>query len=140
MKRVFHTWDKWECYPAGFYENRPASGASSEECEATYAELLRDIPAFEKALDGVITRWVNSCEHYLTNENMNRIAWLGQAALCYARGIPACFRGGFNLLSADEQQAANESALKYLNVWLSMRGEPELTLDSAAPKTKANLY
>ena len=33
----------------------------------------------------VIVEWVNSCEHYLSNFAMNRIAWVGQAAMCYDR-------------------------------------------------------
>jgi hypothetical protein len=140
MKRIFHTWDKWECYPAGFYESRPKEALTPTECEHTYRDLLRDLVAFEAALGRVITEWRHSCEHYLTNENMNRIAWLGQASLCIAKGIPSCFRGGFNLLTETEQYAANQSALKYLNRWLEARGEQQMTLADAAQKTKADLY
>lgn len=140
MNRVYHTWDKWECYPAGFYENRPTGGATVRECEAAYAEHLRDTPSFEAALVRVLAEWPNSCEHYLSNEKMNRIAWLGQASVCIARGIPSCFRGGFNLLSAAEQVAANEAALRALNRWLGAHGEPTLTMEEAQSKTEANLY
>lgn len=141
MKRIYHTWDKWECYKAGFYENKPKNKTLTEDdCRQEYAKLLSDIPMFEASLQSVVCEWKNSCEHYLSNENMNRIAWLGQAALCYAKGIPACFRGGFNLLTQDQQLAANTSALKYLNLWLKKRGEQQLTLEQAASKTKADLY
>lgn len=140
MKRIYHTYDKWECYPAGFYENRPQRELTDTECEAIYTELLSDIPRFEAALRRVITEWPNSCEHYLTNDGMNRIAWLGQAALCIAEGIPSCFRGGFNKLSDPAQEAANDSALKYLNHWLALRNEAPLTLETAGIKAKANLY
>lgn len=140
MKRIYHTWDKWECYPAGFYENKSKLDISSDQAEQMYAKFLSDSSAFEAALSRVVNEWKNSCEHYLSNENMNRIAWLGQASACIALGLPACHRGGFNLLSADEQLAANELALKWLNVWLEKRGEPCLTMDQAASKTEANLY
>lgn len=140
MKRIFHTWEKWECYPAGFYESRPERALTAEQCEFIYAELLRDIPAFDAALERVIAEWPRSCEHYLSNENMNRIAWLGQAALCIAKGIPACYRGGFNHMSEDEQRAANNAALRALNKWLVAQGEPALTIEDAASKTKANIY
>jgi hypothetical protein len=140
MKRIYHTWDKWECYPAGFYENKPTRDMTGDECEAAYAKLLRDIPEFMFALRRVISEWKHSCEHYLTNESMNRIAWLGQASLCIARGIPSCFRGGFNLLSESEQYAANQSALVALNEWLSANGEDQLMLADAQSKTKADLY
>lgn len=87
MDRVFHTWDKWECYPAGFYSTKPPSkDLTIDDCKAMYADFLRDIPRFENAMVGVVATWKNSCEHYLTNERMNRIAWMGQAAMCFATG------------------------------------------------------
>lgn len=140
MKRIFHTWDKWECFPAGFYDSRPKEDFTDSQCEEAYRALLQDTQQFEAALARIISEWPNSCEHYLSNESMNRIAWLGQASLCIARGIPACHRGGFNLLSESEQEAANQSALKYLNRWLAARGEPEATMDDAGVKAKVNLY
>lgn len=140
MKRTFHTWDKWECYPAGFYENQPKQDLTPEECEKIYRDLLRDTPMFEAALFTVISEWKNSCEHYLSNEKMNRIAWLGQAALCVAKGIPACYRGGFNLLTEEEQTEANLTALKFLNKWLEARHEPPVTLEEAGVNAKVNLY
>lgn len=83
------------------------------------------------ALEHVIVEWKNSCEHYLTNNSMNRIAWLGQAAMCYATRVPSQFRGGFFLLSEREQEDANQTALVYLNKWLSANGRPTVTLEQA---------
>jgi len=140
MKRIYHTWEKWECYPAGFYESQPKDDWTPKQCETIYRDLLRDTPMFEASLCSVITQWKRSCEHYLSNEKMNRIAWLGQAALCVARGIPSCFRGGFNLLTDEEQVRANASALKFLNRWLVKHDEPEVTLEGAGIKNKVDLY
>jgi len=141
MNRIYHTWDKWECYPAGFYENKPKDKTlSPDDCKQMYAEFLRDIPMFEAAMQSILLNWKNSCEHYLSNERMNRLAWLGQASMCYAKGIPAQFSGGFYLMTEEEQNRANLSALKFLNKWLVKHGEPELTLEEAQSKTEANLY
>lgn len=140
MERIYHTWDKWECYPAGFYEDHAPNGMSNEEAMQEYAKFLRDIPRFRAALWRVISGWKNSCEHYLSNENMNRIAWLGQAAMCIDSGIPSSFRSGYNLLTEDEQREADEVALEYLNSWLDSKNEYQLTLETAESKTKANLY
>lgn len=141
MRRIYHTWEKWECYPAGFYENRPKDkNLTTDDCQEIYRSLLADIERFEAALNRVLSEWPMSCEHYLSNENMNRIAWLGQSSLCISEGIPAVFRGGFNMLTDEQQKAANEMALKYLNIWLSRHGEPELTMEEAASKTQAELY
>ncbi len=137
--RILHTWEKWECYPAGFYENKK-EGLTKEQCEEEYRSFLSDIPRFEKALERVIIEWKNSCEHYLTNENMNRVAWLGQASLCIETGIPSCFRGGFMLLTEEQQSAANNTALAALNRWLIRKDRAETNMEGAAGKTEANLY
>lgn len=141
MKRVYHTWDKWECYPAGFYEPKPPKGMTEEQARKEYATFLRDSPRFAEALRGVLAEWPNSCEHYLTNERMNRIAWLGQAAMCYATGVSSEFRSGYNRLTANEKRQADQTALDALNQWLTDRGEPIVpNLEAAASRTKANLY
>lgn len=128
--RIFHTYEKWECYKAGFYATT-MDGMTKAQCEESYREFLSDIPRFSRALQGVITKWINSCEHYLTNESMNRIAWLGQAAACYDMGIPSTFRSGFFLLTEKEQEAANQCALEYLNRWLFENFRAEVTLEEA---------
>lgn len=140
MKRIYHTWEKWECYPAGFYEDKPPNGMTQEQGEEKYREFLADLPAFESALQTIISTWKHSCEHYLTNVNMNRIAWLGQASMAYAHRIPACCRGGFNRLTDEQKRAANALALKYLNKWLVAHGEPEVDENGAESRTEANLY
>lgn len=142
MNRIYHTWDKWECYPAGFFENRPNNRNRTEGiCKRMYAQFLANITRFEEAMAGVLRDWPNSCEQWLSNERMNRIAWLGQAAMCYATGIPSTYCGGFNQLTPEQQLAANLAALKYLNIWLQSRGEPTLaTLKDAARTTQPEMY
>lgn len=141
MERIYHTWDEWECYPAGFYENKPVNRKlSDDDCKEIYRSLLADIPRFKDALKLVIEEWPNSCEHYLSNERMNRIAWLGQASLCISEGIPSRYRGGYMLLADEEKLAADMAALEALNEWLVTRGEDRLDLKSAGSKTQMDLY
>lgn len=140
MNRIYHTWDKWECYPAGFYNNQPPKGLTAADCLEMYRAFLADIPRFQAAMVRVVTEWKNSCEHYLSNECMNRIAWLGQSAMCIETGVPAQFRGGYNLLTEDQKKAADAAALEVLNLWMKNNGEQELDFESAQSKTIANLY
>ena len=140
MKRTYHTWDKWECYPAGMYEPKAPGGMNAKEANLAYADFLRDIPMFEAALSKVTREWVRSCEHYLSNEKMNRIAWLGQASVCAALGIPRAYRGGFNMLTEQEQRTANEAALKWLNLWLRRQGEPEVDMEQAGISAQVDIY
>lgn len=128
--RIFHTFDKWECHKAGFYASKK-DGMTAEECEKAYADFLSDDVRFKEALDGVLAEWINSCEHYLTNRAMNRIAWLGQAAMCYATGVPSKFCSGFNLLTTEQQDKANSIALDALNYWMKKYGREELTIEEA---------
>jgi len=140
MTRIYHTYEKWECYPAGMYETTAPAGMTAREANEAYRALLSDVALFERVLRRVLREWPNSCEHYLSNEKMNRIAWLGQAALCLHTGIPRCFRGGFNLLTNTERSAANEAALRWLNIWLSRRGESEVTMKQAGVDAEVDLY
>lgn len=139
-ERIYHTWDKWECYPAGFYDTKPPEGMDAIACEKAYRDFLADDARFRGALEKVITQWVKSCEHYLTNDRMNRIAWLGQAAMCIDTGVPARFRGGYFLLPEPEQLRADQTALEYLNKWRAARGLEAIDLEAAGSKAEVNLY
>jgi hypothetical protein len=128
--RIFHTFEKWECHKAGFYGSKK-DGMSAEQCEQEYANYLSNDELFKTGLQGVLDAWINSCEHYLTNKAMNRIAWLGQAAMCFSTGIPSKFCAGFNLLTQEQQEHANEVALEYLNKWREKYNREPLTMDEA---------
>lgn len=128
--RIFHTFDKWECHKAGMYAQN-FEGKTTEQCEQAYADFLSDIPKFQETLEEVITNWKHSCEHYLTNKSMNRIAWLGQASVCYATGIPMKYSAGWSRLSTEQQDEANEVALKALNKWLRNNNRTELEMSEA---------
>lgn len=117
MERIYHPWDMWEDFRHNFYGGMPdiQKDVGPEE----YANFLRDLPRFESALQHIITNWKYACEHNLTNENMNRIAYLGQASFALVFGVPgkeSC--SSFNLLSPEEQEAANAMAQKYLDIWI----------------------
>jgi len=137
--RVYHTWEKWECFQHGFYAERPKD-MTQEEGEIAYRDFLSNLDAFRAALEAVISGWKFSCEHYLTNDRMNRIAWLGQASVAQALGVPSCCRGGFSLLPEAGKNAANELALEYLNRWLVNNGLEAVTMEQAGGRTEAELY
>ena len=118
MERIYHPWDKWECYKHNFY-----GGVLDYQKDNTlelYASLLKNLPQFEEALKVVTTEWKYSCEHNLTNENLNRIAWLGQASCALVFNVPhTVSMPGYNLLTPSEQQAADNLAKKYLDKWIN---------------------
>lgn len=120
IERMYYPWTKWECFKAGFFT--PASSVETLKMwRSQYVELLGDLKRFNAAMDRVISEWPNSSTHNLTNESMNRIAWLGQASCCIEFG--ACAeqtRSAFNLLTPKKQDAANAAAAKKLDEWLRL--------------------
>ena len=137
--RIFHTFDKWECHKAGFYQ-LTKDGMTKAECEHEYAAFLSNLDRFRDGLEHVVSEWKYSCEHYLTNTAMNRIAWLGQAAMCYATGVPSVFRGGYYQLNQAQRDAANNLALEYLNKWLVANGREPTSIDVAMPDRQVDIY
>lgn len=129
-ERIFHTHDLWECHKAGFYASSKP-GMTKVQCEEAYAKFLSDIDRFKDAMGHVINEWKHSCEHYLTNTAMNRIAYMGQAAACYSEGLPSAFRSGYSLLNEQQQKDADEAALEYINSWLVNNGRSAITMDEA---------
>lgn len=119
MRQIWHPWTEWECYASGMYDG--ACDLGPVEGPKAYAEFLSDIPRFKRALDRVLIEWPISCEHFLSNEKINRIAWLGQAAMCMDSGIPRRHRAGFRLLSDEQQAAANRAAQEALSRWTNER-------------------
>jgi hypothetical protein len=122
INRVYHPWQMWECYRAGFYETAAPGGMKSDEAKEAYRTFLSDLSAFRAGMERVGKEWPHSCQQFLTNPSINRIAWLGQSAMCITTGVPACFRGGFSLLTPDQQDAANAAAQEYLTEWEAANG------------------
>lgn len=134
MKRRWHHWEKWECVHNGMYETVAPAGFNSETAVAAYTEFLGDLKRFESALRRVLKEWPISCEQFLSNRNINRIAWLGQSSMCIDTGIPACFRAGFSALDECGQAAANTLADRFLRMWeWSRKGSRTSGTEISAP-------
>ena len=116
IKRTYHPYWDWECYKNGFYKT--TCDYSEDEAKELYRMFLTDLKVFGEAIDKVFSLWTNSCEHFLTNESINRIAWIGQASACIELGLPSKYRGGFKLLSEEQQALADGLADKKLKEWI----------------------
>ena len=129
--RIFHTYDKWECHKSGFYATNK-EGMTREQCESEFKRILSDQNLFSEILNKLIIEWKNSCEHYLTNKSMNRIAWLGQAAVCYESGVPSKYSSAWFDIDENVRKEADATALRYLKKWELMNGRDESSLDEAS--------
>ena len=86
MDRVYHRYEYWECFKAGFFKNK--SGKEKSELSNKVVELFENAKETEKYMRKVVETWTYSTEHNFTNLALNRVAWLGQAACCIYSGIP----------------------------------------------------
>lgn len=86
MERIYHRYESWECFKNGFFKN--VSGAEKTNFSKKVIELFENPKQTEVFMNKVISDWPFSCEHNLTNNSLNRVAWLGQAACCIYAGIP----------------------------------------------------
>lgn len=80
MKRIYHRYELWEDWRHGFYWNE--SGLSKQELKQKVVEFFTDKKLVKKYMEMVVEKWPFSSQHNLTNDSMNRVAWLGQSAVC----------------------------------------------------------
>lgn len=132
VRRIFHPWDRWECYPAGFYSRKPPAGMSVEDAEQAYAGHFTN-RQFESSISTVLDSWPVSCEQFLTNDQINRIAWLGQASVFLSAGVPKFFKRAYFHVDERCRMESDWIAANAINRWIHDRtdrglcGEMEAT-------------
>lgn len=125
VKQAWVPWDAWECFEAGMYDSDYRVGHDFESFKKAYADFLADNERFRAAAIEMASAWPLSCKNFLTNKNINRIAWIGQASACYELGLSSAFRGGFWLLTPGQQSEANRVATCVLRDWIIGYNETE---------------
>jgi hypothetical protein len=115
IRKYFHYKDLEE-YKNGMW--RTVRGGERAKNAENAAELMRDKGKFILAMSRVLREWPNSCQHNLTAEDMNRLAFLGHAGCCIAVGSPEeNTRVGWHMLTPREQDEANDAAQSVLDQW-----------------------
>lgn len=127
MKRIYHPYWLWEDYKAGFYEN--ISGEQKKEMISKVLELFNSESLTKEFMNKVITDWKYSCEHNLTNESLNKIAYIGQGACCIYAGVPNTITmEAWSLLDKEIQNRANNIAEKTIETWTNENKRIQLCL------------
>ena len=114
--RKYHHYSRLEEWRDGMWriERGDQRRANAERA----ADLMRRPRDFEAAMRRAFVEWPTSCEHNLTAENANRIAWLGHAGCCLGVGSPEeNTRIGWHMLNRSEQDEANAAAARVLSDW-----------------------
>jgi hypothetical protein len=106
----------WEDYKFGFYEN--CSGNEKVEKIHKVLELFNNEELTKEYMYKVLELWPYSCEHNLTNESLNKIAYIGQAACCiYAKVPNTVTMEAWSLLEKDIQDRSDKIAKEVIEHW-----------------------
>ena len=114
--RIYHPYWLWEDYRAGFYEN--CSGEVKKQLIIKGIEMFNSEDLTRENMFYVIKNWKYSCEHNLTNESLNKIAYIGQSACCVYAKIPSTVTMEiWNLLNSEVQIRSNNIAIEAIKKW-----------------------
>lgn len=118
MERIYHRYEFWECWKNGFFDN--ISGVDKNKKIQKVIELFSDQQKTKEYMNKVIEQWKYSCEHNLTNDSMNKIAWLGQSACCIYDKIPSSITmEAWHLVSKENRDKADSIASEIIENYLN---------------------
>lgn len=121
MTRIWHHFDLWEDYHHGMYDE-DREGRRERVLRA--AEILGDPILCERAMRMVVADWRYASEFNLSNAEINRRAWLGQAACSIYGGVHEDeTREAWGLLTNEQRVQANNIATVVIKEWLREHDE-----------------
>lgn len=127
IKRIYHPWWLWEDHKNGFYEN--ISGEQKKILIEKVLEMFNSEKLTKENMNKVIEDWPYSCEHNLTNESLNKIAYIGQAACCIYAGVPSSITmEAWSLLNDSVKKRSDKIALSVIKKWKSKNKYIQLCL------------
>jgi hypothetical protein len=116
MKRIYHPYHKWEEYINGMWRN-----VGTEEKAILLKrgiDFTGDAELYGSFMLRVIKEWPISCEHNLSNQGINRQAWIGHSATCIAINCPEDItRLAWHFLTQKQQDDANAKADETILLW-----------------------
>jgi len=128
MKRIYHHYENWEDWKVGFYNN--CSGKEKPIKINQVLKMFNSKKLTEKYMNEVIDNWKYSCEHNFTNNTINQIAYLGQAACCLYKEIPATITmEAWSLLDVKVRDRSDMIALKTIKKWTAKNKNIQLCLN-----------
>ena len=114
--RIFHPWHLWEDYRYNFYDN--CGGVEKEEKSKKVIEFFSDPELTKDCMMYVVKNWRFSMEHNLTNNSLNKIAYIGQCACAYYGNIPyTVTMENWSKLNESTRKTADKIAQECIDVW-----------------------
>jgi hypothetical protein len=128
LKRIYHPYSLWEDYKYGFYNN--CTGAEKLKKIDKVIEMFNDKDATFRYMNMVVDEWKYSCEHNLTNNSINKIAYIGQGACCLYAEIPSTVTmEAWSKLTKEVQERSDKLALMTINKWFEKNRNIQLCLN-----------
>lgn len=116
ITRIWHHFDLWEDYHHGMYDE---DREGRQERVLRAAEILGSPTLCEKSMRKVVAEWPRASEFNLSNAEINRRAWLGQAACSIYGGVHEDeTREAWGLLTNEQRVRANKIATGIIKEWL----------------------
>jgi hypothetical protein len=116
MKRIYHNYLKWEDYLNGMW--RKVLPEEEEEMLHVAIEFTGDHSRYGSAMRRVIKEWPFTCEHNITDNSINKKAFIGHCAVCIELGIPEYItRQAWGFLNQEQQDLANLEAENTIKEW-----------------------
>jgi hypothetical protein len=120
MKQIYAPYTEWEDYKNGMYKTIK----QSDEVIKSGALLLSNEKEFYNTAIELIENWVISTSINLTNNGINKKAWIGQASCCYKYGLTEeSTRLAWGLLTDEQKNKANKVADKIIKLWTKQQYE-----------------
>lgn len=117
MKRIYHPYWKWEDYLDGMWRVVPKP--EDDLLFPKAVEFTGNAELYGSFMLRVAQEWPIACEQNLTNEGMNRLAWIGHAACSMAIHCPEYItRRAWSSLKQRQRDDANAKAQYAVEMWL----------------------
>ena len=114
LNRVYHHVDLWEEIPANMW----GEATNAKEALRQAIAFTGDPKEYGRYMMRVIEEWPYSCENAMTDDNLNKKAWVGHAACALALNIPEDItRKAWGYLTYEQQKLANWEADRAIRTW-----------------------
>ncbi len=120
MAQIYHPYWQWEDYANGFY--RKVDKTKELENVHLALNLLSNEILFYSVAKEMVSKWVKSSEQNLTDDSINKKAWIGQASCCYSDGVPEYLtREAWGQLTDIQREKANFVADKVISEYFESK-------------------
>jgi hypothetical protein len=116
LNKAWYPFWAWEHWQHGFFGG-PSQILSVAEAEDLRMEFFREPNLFEKTALELFIEWPVCVEHFMTDQEINRVAWLGQVSSFYCHGLSEQYSYVYNKLQKTEREKNNKLAKDLINEW-----------------------